>query len=146
MNLIKVRRGTKMSLFRQKSKETRSIEEILTPKNEAEGLENDENEDFVEKKDVESETPKVTAISPLECFGLKEEKTEKWLYKCVKIWYYFMSFVWFLFGAVTFAPVIFIGNKLNVVVDDKKKSILFAIILDIFLISLLVLFFSTRKT
>lgn len=63
-------------------------------------------------------------INPMDCFGMEEEKTEKWLLKCAKFWFCYMSFMWFLFGALTFAPVIFISKKVNVIFKDKVKSLL----------------------
>ena len=81
-------------------------------------------------------------IKPIDCFVMEEEKTEKWLMKCVKFWYCIMSFVWFLFGALTFAPIIFICNKVNVVFKDKKKSFLCSsVIYLLFAVSLFVFLF-----
>lgn len=134
-----------MSLFRKSKKEVRSIDDILMPNDENKDLAV-EDENSVDGEDVKNIPIGASSmeISPLDCFGMKEEKTEKWLFKFVRIWYYLMSFVWFLFGSATFAPVIFIGNKLNAVFNDKKKSILFALILHIALITLLLVFFYTR--
>jgi hypothetical protein len=65
-------------------------------------------------------------ITALDCFGWKKEKTENWLLKCANVWYMIISFGWFIFGAMTFAPVIFISSKVNVIFKDKKKSFIFA--------------------
>ena len=110
-----------MGIFNRKPIEKRSIEDILTPKDESSceddcELPRDDKKEEVEKQDTE--------ITPIVCFGMEESRCDKWLLKCVKVWYYLMSFVWFLFGAVTFAPVIFISGKLNVLFKDKKKSLL----------------------
>ena len=71
---------------------------------------------------------------------MEEGKTEKWLGKCVKFWFCCMSFMWFLFGALTFAPVIFIRNKVNVIFNDKKKSLLCATVIHGLLLALLIIF------
>ena len=111
-------------MFGRREEEKRSLEEMFTPV-----------EDKVEIDECESEKEEVVEaiaenksepIKPLSCFGMEEGKTEKWLIKCIKVWFCFMSFLWFLFGAMTFAPVIYIGNKVNVIFKDKKKSLLFA--------------------
>jgi hypothetical protein len=78
--------------------------------------------------------------SPFRFFGMEEEKTEKWLTKCVKFWYCIMSLLWFFFGAVTFAPIIFVSNKVNVVFKSRKFSLLFSILLYIALVVCLILF------
>jgi hypothetical protein len=111
-------------MFGRREEEKRSLEEMFTPV-----------EDKVEIDECETEKEEVVdtvvenesePIKPLSCFGMEEGKTEKWLIKCVKVWFCCMSFLWFLFGALTFAPVIYIGNKVNVIFKDKKKSLLFA--------------------
>lgn len=111
-------------MFGRREEEKRSLEEMFTPvedKVEIDECES-EKEEVVETVDESESDP----IKPLSCFGMEEGKTEKWLMKCVKVWFCCMSFLWFLFGAMTFAPVIYIGNKVNVIFKDKKKSLLFA--------------------
>lgn len=83
------------------------------------------------------------ALNALSCFGWKESKTDKWLIKCAYFWYAIMSFFWFLFGAITFAPIIFMSNKVNVIFKSKKKSLLVSIgiySLILFLIVLAIMF------
>ena len=70
----------------------------------------------------------------LKCFGWKEIKTEKWLVKCARVWYGVMSFIWFLFGALTFAPIAFMSNKVNAIVKDKKNSLLLGVAIYVCLI------------
>jgi hypothetical protein len=109
-------------MFGKKEKEKRSLEEMFTPRDEIDDCDNAEvGEDNVveepeclkkEKNPKKKETrERAEAIKPLDCFGMEEGKTEKWLMKCVKFWFCCMSFLWFLFGATTFAPVIYIGNS-----------------------------------
>lgn len=59
----------------------------------------------------------------LACFGWENVNTQRLLVILAKVWFGIMSLGWFLFGAVTFAPVIFIGGKVNVIFKDKKKSL-----------------------
>ena len=114
-----------MSLFQRKTEEKRSIEEILTPKSESEKVAEEEVE--IEPIEIKSETAEEFTENALDCFGWKEEKTEKWLVKSAKIWYGIMSFLWFVVGAVTFAPIIFMSNKVNVIFKNKKKSLFVSI-------------------
>ena len=62
-------------------------------------------------------------FNALSCFGWENVNTQRLLVILAKVWFGIMSLGWFLFGAVTFAPVIFIGGKVNVIFKDKKKSL-----------------------
>lgn len=111
-------------MFGRREEEKRSLEEMFTPMDDKVEIDECESEkEEVVDTVVENESE---PIKPLSCFGMEEGKTEKWLIKCVKVWFCCMSFLWFLFGALTFAPVIYISNKVNVIFKDKKKSLLFA--------------------
>jgi hypothetical protein len=88
-----------------------------------------------------SESDNLTALG---CFGWKEEKTEKWLAKCAKVWFLIMSLLYFLFGALTFAPIIFIKNKVNSVVSDKKMSLILAIVIYAVVFILFAIFIGVR--
>ena len=111
-------------MFGRREEEKRSLEEIFTPIEDSADIEEKEIEqEEVAEAVAESESE---PIKPLSCFGMEEGKTEKWLMKCVKVWFCCMSFLWFLFGAMTFAPVIYIGDKVNVIFKNKKKSLLLA--------------------
>lgn len=87
------------------------------------------------------ETTEEITNNDLNCFGWKDIETEKWLGKFVKFWFYCMSFAWFIFGALTFAPIIFIRNKVNVIFKDKKKSLFCAVVIHVVLSTLIVIFF-----
>lgn len=84
-----------------------------------------------EDKEVEKETvkkdSKTNKENALECFGLDEIKSEKWMIKFGKFWYDVMSFVWLIFGAVTFSFVIFISQKIDVLFNNKKRSLWFSV-------------------
>jgi hypothetical protein len=108
-----------MRMFRGKTDKEATEEDVdFLGKNE---LEEENVENFCED-DLKDEHE----ITALDCFGWKREKTENWLLKCANVWYMIISFGWFMFGAMTFAPVIFISNKVNVIFKDKKKSLIFA--------------------
>jgi hypothetical protein len=132
------------SMFWRKEAPKRSIDDILTPKEDMESkdaVEVEELEDIVQEKESNRDAEfNNEPIRPFDCFGIEEAKTEKWLGKCVKFWFCCMSFLWFLFGAFTFAPVIFIGNKVNVIFKDKKKSLFVAIGIYSFIVAIVVLF------
>lgn len=130
-------------MFGRKEPEKRSLEDMFAPKDGdiADGAESEADFGSVEcEKSAEVENFANEPINPLDCFGMEEGKTEKWLGKCVKFWYCIMSFFWFLFGAVTFAPVIFISNKVNVIFNDKKKSFLASVIIYAVCVALLFIF------
>lgn len=131
---------------KEKAKEKRSLDDMFKPKEEDSGcdeevaIKDDELAELAyEKEEVENKV-----VKPLDFFGMEEGKTDKWLMKCVKFWYCFMSFLWFLLGAVTFAPVLYISNKVNVIFKDKNKSLLCAILIHAVFISLIFVFFTIR--
>lgn len=137
-------------MFGRKETEKRSLEDMFKPSDDAVDCYDEVRPDgFVENIELQEEANadknSCVPIKPLDCFGMEEGKTEKWIGKCAKFWYCIMSFLWFMFGAATFAPVIFVCNKINAVVKDKKKSLLCAIIMHVLMIALLVFLFLTRR-
>ena len=147
-----------MGIFKKNKKKSRTIEEILTPKEVEEDVsdcvderENESkyvetlSEDNVKTKDGRVETPEESSFNALTCFGWSESKTPKGLIKCAHVWYWIMSFAWFIFGAITFAPIIFVYKKVNVVFKDKTKSFIVAIGIYCLFIALLVLLIVTRN-
>ena len=140
-----------MKLFKREKAPSRSFEEITRPKDETQE-ENEEVETENEKK-VETNVPKKATkgvpfnpseFNEMSCFGWKEDRTDKWLAKCAKVWFLLMSFAWFVFGAITFAPILFISNKIDVLFNDRKKSLMCGIIIYVALIVLIVLLFASR--
>lgn len=133
-------------MFGRRIEEKRSLEEMFKQSDDMFESADEElvSDDFEKNKEQldEGTTEKNSCvpINPLSCFGMEEGKTEKWLDKCVKFWFCLMSFMWFLFGALTFAPVIFISNKVNVVFKDKKKSLLCATLIHGLILCLIVIF------
>lgn len=133
-------------MFGRKETERRSLEDMFKPIDEVVESVDDEDTsyDLDECQKVgnvgNTEKNSCVPIKPLDCFGMEEEKTEKWLAKCAKFWFCFMSFLWFLFGALTFAPVIFISNKVNVIFNDNKKSLICATIIHGLLLALIIVF------
>ena len=131
-------------MFGRKETEKRSLEDMFKPIDDVLERADDEfgSDDFEENKEVHEEATteknSCVQIKPLDCFGMEEEKTEKWLSKCVKFWFCCMSFIWLLFGALTFAPVIFISNKVNVIFKDKKKSLVCATLIHGLLLALVI--------
>ena len=135
-------------MFGRKERENRRLEDMYEPMDEEfieDGVEESdfdslesEKEEKVDGNDSFTSDP----IKPLDCFGMDEGKTEKWLMKCVKFWYCIMSFFWFIFGALTFAPVIFISNKVDVLFNDRKKSLMCGMAIYIVVVALLVLLFT----
>lgn len=121
---------TKKTLEDFMQKDDENIEEEIDIVNEEEGAE--VSEPIVEE----------TALG---CFGWEEEKTPTWLAKGAKIWFVIMSFLYFLFGALTFAPIIFIRNKVNSVLNDRKKSLFVAIGIYGIIIMLVVLMILSRS-
>lgn len=120
--------------IRKDENEEESAEEVM-----AEETVSSEKEE--EKASEKSESDNLTALG---CFGWKEEKTEKWLAKCAKVWFLIMSLLYFLFGALTFAPIIFIKNKVNSVVSDKKMSLIIAIAIYAVAVLLCAIFIGVR--
>jgi hypothetical protein len=120
--------------IRKDESEEENAEEVVAD----ETIESEKEEEKVSEK---SESDNLTALG---CFGWKEEKTEKWLAKCAKVWFLIMSLLYFLFGALTFAPIIFIKNKVNSVVSDKKMSLIIAIAIYAVTVLLFAIFIGVR--
>lgn len=147
-----------MSLFNREQEEKRSIEDILTPK-EAESESEKVADDVSNKKEEKSvadeklgeitagiqvETPEEANFNALTCFGWSETKTPKWLIKCAHFWYGVMSFFWFIVGALTFAPIIFVQKKIRVIFKSKFKSFIVSCIVYAIFVALIVLIFTSR--
>lgn len=124
----------KLEDFIRKDESAEEAEEVMAE----EPLSNEKEEEKVSEK---SESDNLTALG---CFGWKEEKTEKWLAKCAKVWFLIMSLLYFLFGALTFAPIIFIKNKVNSVVSDKKMGLIVAIAIYAVTVLLFAIFIGVR--
>lgn len=114
---------------REKESEKKKLEDFIRKdENEEESAEEVMAEEpLTSEKEEVSEKSESDNLTALGCFGWKEEKTEKWLAKCAKVWFLIMSLLYFLFGALTFAPIIFIKNKVNSVISDKKMSLIVAL-------------------
>lgn len=145
-----------MSLFKREEKPKRDINDILTPK-EADECEIEAEEAEVESEEVAESPKKEEKVVPkgeskeefglnaLSCFGWKEDKTDKWLIKSAHIWYAAMSFFWFLFGALTFAPIIFISKKINVIFKNKTIALAVATVIWVAIIVLIISLFVSRN-
>lgn len=152
-----------MGLFQRTAEEHRTIDEILTPKvsEEDESAFADEGsevgtaetvasvkdketrQNVQDIKNIQIETPEEIGFNALSCFGWSEGKTPKWLVSCARVWYWAASFMWFLIGCATFAPVIFLQGKLCVVSKNSKKTLfmsigIYSLIVAVFLIILIV--------
>lgn len=121
--------------FKREKVKARSFDEIVGEKTEEKEEMCTNSEEIVKGEEI-----KCTA---LDCFGMTEGKTDNRLIKCANIWYLITSFLWFLTGCLTFAPVIFLQSKVNVIFNDKKKSLICAILIHsvIILALIMVIFF-----
>ena len=126
----------------KKEEKKKTLEDFI--KKDDENVEKDEN--IVNEKESTEESAPIVEETALGCFGWEESKTPDWLAKGAKIWFVIMSFLYFLFGALTFAPMIFIRNKLNSVLNDRKKSLFVAIGIYGIIIVLVVLMILARST
>lgn len=139
-------------MFFRKEEKRRSIEDILTPKIDEElaeeiDAEKDEHiseecvEPVLKSAKAKNENKESKPINPLDCFGMEEDRTEKWLLKCVKFWYCIMSFLWFFIGALTFAPVIYISSKVDRFFDNKTMTYIWGCAAYALILALLILIF-----
>ena len=126
----------------KKEEKKKTLEDFM--KKDDENVEKDE--DIANEKESTEEPAPIVEETALGCFGWEESKTPDWLAKGAKIWFVIMSFLYFLFGALTFAPMIFIRNKLNSVLNDRKKSLFVAIGIYGIIIVLVVLMILSRST
>lgn len=132
---------------REKESEKKTLDDFIRKdENEEESAEEVMAEEpLTNEKEEVSKKPESDNLTALGCFGWKEEKTEKWLAKCAKVWFLIMSLLYFLFGALTFAPIIFIKNKVNSVVSDKKMSLIIAIAIYAVTVLLFAIFIGVRS-
>lgn len=132
---------------REKESEKKTLDDFIR-KDESEEESAEEvmaEEPLTSEKEEVSEKSESDNLTALGCFGWKEEKTEKWLAKCAKVWFLIMSLLYFLFGALTFAPIIFIKNKVNSVISDKKMSLIIAIAIYAVTVLLFAIFVGIRS-
>jgi hypothetical protein len=141
------RGSLKVKFFNREKARSRSFEEITTPIDEQKTVdeEHDKNVESPNEKKPNGVPFDSNEFGALSCFGWKEQKTDKWLIKSAKVWFLIMSFAWFLFGAITFAPILFISNKVDVLFNDRKKSLIFGTIIHVVIIALIVLLFASRR-
>ena len=73
-------------------------------------------------------------------YGWGDSKIDNLMKKLTRFWNALASIGWFLFGSITFAPILFIANKLNKFFDDKKKSFF----ISLFMYAILIVFIVTN--
>jgi hypothetical protein len=146
-----------MGIFSKKEKKVRTLEDIIEKREEAEMSANEEETEETAESEQDEELKEESAQeefeeeesmeqSALKCFGWKDVHTEKWLIKCVKVWYCVISFLWFVFGALTFAPIIFISRKLKPVLKDDLKALIASAVIYIGIITLISILLFTGNT
>lgn len=156
-----------MKKFWKTKSKPRSWEEISTPKKkeelgEMDDVDTDENKaDFDSVSDTDNDkndkeihtenakklrkngTQKIDKIinsldfDPTVYYGWGDGKVDTWMQKLTKIWNVAASVVWFIFGSITFAPILFTANKIDKFFNDKKKSFFIATALYLFAIVIL---------
>lgn len=147
-----------MSLFNRDQEESRTIDDILTPREEgcedteitsddSNNLEEEVLDEVTEdvKIEIQTETPEESSFNALSCFGASDTKTPKWLIKCAHFWYGAMSFFWFIIGALTFAPIIFMQKKIKVIFKSKLKSLVVSCIIYAVFVALIVMLFASNR-
>lgn len=129
--------------FNKKEKERRSIDEILAQNTDDSVFDSDENDGIVdeqefivedltlnralnkEKKKKDGSLDKIIDdldFDPAVYYGWGDGKMDNRMRKLTDFWKGFASIVWFLFGSLTFAPVLFTAGKIDQFFNDKKKS------------------------
>ena len=127
-----------MGFFSKEPKEKRTLEDILSVKEDV--VESKDEEDLFEDdiaEEAETKEEQVEPLNPLDCFFIRGENSEKWLVKLAKIWNYVISVVWFFIGALTFAPVLYLTYKTNLIFKNKKKAVVCGIVIYVLIISLI---------
>ena len=119
-------------------------------KSEKEALKDDNgfiNEEILEEKEEDTENTDIVIKSePRDFFWKNDGSDPKFVEKCIKVWYSVMCFLWFIIGTITYAPILFISKKIDVVFKDKKKSLLIACaIYGIIIFAILFLFCFNRE-
>lgn len=78
-------------------------------------------------------------LDPTIYYGWGEGKVDDAMRKATKVWSVMASIWWFLFGTITFAPILFIASKFDKFFNDKKKSFFISLILYVVTIIALIL-------
>lgn len=126
-----------MGLFSRKPVEKRTLEDIIASKNEQIEADDDQSvlefgdevEDKTEREKPNVKEQEIAPLNPLDCFFMRGENSEKWLVTLAKVWHYVISVFWFLIGSLTFAPVLYLSYKSNLIVKEKKKSVIIGLII-----------------
>lgn len=130
--------------FRNLFGKRKSEKEALKDDN---GFINEEiSEEISEEKEEDTENTNIVIKSePRDFFWKNDGSDPKFIERCIKVWYAVMCFLWFIIGTITYAPILFISKKVDVVFKDKKKSLLIACaIYGIIIFALLFLFCFNR--
>ena len=141
-----------MGLFKREEKEKRTLEDMIKPMDEEISEYKDYGDEIEKGKDAniekseDSEDNRDIKSIALSCFGAREDKSEKWIIKCTQVWYAIMSFFWFLVGALTFAPVMFICDNINVLFKNKIKSLIVSLIIWCAIVLLFIVLIVTRNS
>lgn len=133
------------NLFKRESEKKEETKKTLEDFMQKDDENIEEEMDIVNEQESAEVSEPIVEETALGCFGWEEAKTPAWLAKGAKIWFVIMSFLYFLFGALTFAPIIFIRNKVNSVLNDRKKSLFAAIGIYGIIIVLIVLMIVSRN-
>ena len=72
-------------------------------------------------------------FDPVVYYGWGDGKVDAWMEKLTRLWNVVASVMWFIFGSITFAPILFTANKLDKFFNDKKKSFLIATAIYVFI-------------
>lgn len=72
-------------------------------------------------------------FDPTVYYGWGDGKVDAWMEKLTRLWNVVASVMWFIFGSITFAPILFTANKLDKFFNDKKKSFLIATAIYVFI-------------
>lgn len=110
------------------------------------GAQPENREKFVKipKKSLGEFSKKIENLDfdPATYYGWGDSKVDEWMQKLTKAWNVVASVFWFIFGSLTFAPVLFTANKLDKFFDDKMKSLVVsAIIYFVFVAALVIMLF-----
>ena len=71
-----------------------------------------------------------------ECYGFNETTTPKWAVNFMNFFHNIFIILWIVTGSFTFAPIVFVGKKITVIIKKTWLAMVFAVIIYLIVVAL----------
>lgn len=129
----------------EENKAKKTLEDFRKPDIEELG-EIEQTEDLSEVNDDAQGIVEETKSKTNDFFLQGGEIEPKWIKICIKTWSAVMSFVWFFVSCLTYSPILFISDRIDAVIKNKKKSLLISTIIHFILLTLIITLLFVRRS